>query len=286
MEPTCKPINKDYLTSSLKDFDSEILSKKYLQSNDEQLHTHANEEVLNRLNVSDTGTLLFDGNEIKTDSQAIRQLIDLSYANANTYTDERIAELINGAPSTLDTLKEIADALEENGDVVQTLHDAIGSKTDQADLETVAFSGSYHDLIDKPFIPTNTSQLTNDAGFKSTDNDTWKANTASSEGYVASGADHANQVWKTDANGNPAWRDEAAVLPGTVLEQTLTAGATTLTFTDDAITDDSMIDIYTDPYCTELSAVNQDGNTLTLTFDAQETDMRVCVKVGDMYGVS
>lgn len=275
-----KPISKDYLTSSLKDFDSEVLDKKYLKSDDGQLHTHANKEVLNRLDVSDTGALLFDGTEINTESQAIRQLIDLSYANANGYTDERIAELINGAPSTLDTLKEIADALAENDDVIQALHDAIGSKTDQADLKTVAFSGSYHDLIDKPVIPTNASQLTNDAGFKTADNDTWKANTASSEGYVASGADHANQVWKTDENGNPAWRDEAAVLTGTILEQTLTAGATTMTFTNDAITDDSLIDVYTDPYCTGLKAVNQDGSTLTLTFDAQNVNMRVCVKVG------
>lgn len=275
-----KPISKDYLTSSLQDFDSEVLDKKYLKSDDGQLHTHANEEVLNRLEVSDTGALLFDGNEISTESQEIRQLIALSYANANEYTDERIAALINGAPSTLDTLKEIADALVENDDVVQVLHDAIESKTDQADLEAVAFSGSYHDLVDKPVIPTNTSQLTNDAGFKSTDNDTWKANTASSEGYVASGADHANQVWKTDENGNPAWRDEAAVLTATVLEQTLTAGAVTLTFTSDAITDDSLIDVYTDPYCTGLKAVNQNGSTLTLTFDAQEVNMRVCVKVG------
>lgn len=65
-----KPISKDYLTSSLKDFDSEVLSKKYLQTDDEQLHTHANEEVLNRLNVSDTGALLFDGIEINNSAYA------------------------------------------------------------------------------------------------------------------------------------------------------------------------------------------------------------------------
>lgn len=37
------------------------------------------------------------------------------------------------------------------------------------DLKSVAFSGSYDDLLNAPTIPTKTSELENDSGFKTTD---------------------------------------------------------------------------------------------------------------------
>lgn len=47
------------------------------------------------------------------------------------YTDTKIADLINGAPSTLDTLGEIADAMENNQNVIEALDSAIGTKVDK-----------------------------------------------------------------------------------------------------------------------------------------------------------
>ena len=64
-------------------------------------------------------------------STAQQRAIDEAYANSNFYTDEKIADLIGGAPDTLDTLKEIVDAMAENEDVVDALNDAIGTKANE-----------------------------------------------------------------------------------------------------------------------------------------------------------
>lgn len=39
------------------------------------------------------------------------------------------------------------------------------------------------------------------------DSNTWKANTASSDGYVKKGGGNPNKAWGTDTDGNPGWRD-------------------------------------------------------------------------------
>ncbi len=59
-------------------------------------------------------------------SKEQQRVIDEKYKSANTYTDQKIAQLVNGAPETLDTLKEVADAMAENKSVVDALNAAIG----------------------------------------------------------------------------------------------------------------------------------------------------------------
>jgi hypothetical protein len=56
---------------------------------------------------------------------------------------------------------------------------------------------------------TNLNQLTNGPGYITSYVDTWNANTKTVAGYVAAPGAVANKVWKTDASGNPAWRDDA-----------------------------------------------------------------------------
>lgn len=54
--------------------------------------------------------------------------------DAKSYADKKVADLVNGAPETMDTLKEVSDALDKNKDVVDALNASIGNKANQSDL--------------------------------------------------------------------------------------------------------------------------------------------------------
>ena len=55
-------------------------------------------------------------------------------ASAKSYADKKVSDLINSAPTTLDTLGEIATAMQENADVVEALESAVGTKANASDL--------------------------------------------------------------------------------------------------------------------------------------------------------
>ncbi len=76
-----------------------------------------------------------EGKSLVSDAERIAW--NAMYEQATGYTDQEIAKLINGAPSTLDTLGEIANAMGENKDVVEALDSAIGAKADQKEMESL-----------------------------------------------------------------------------------------------------------------------------------------------------
>lgn len=63
------------------------------------------------------------------------------------------------------------------------------------------------------------------------------------------------------------------------LTATLSTGETTLTISDSSITEDSMIDIYTNVFGVNPTEVTVASGSITLVFDAQETDLGVKVRV-------
>lgn len=82
-------------------------------------------------------------------SMAQQKAIDDAYANSNKYTDQKIADLINGAPETMDTLKEVADAIEKNKSVVEALDKSIGTKANQNELDTHTGNDTIHITSDE-----------------------------------------------------------------------------------------------------------------------------------------
>lgn len=77
-------------------------------------------------------------------SREQRTAIDEAYANANQFTLSKIAELVNGAPETLDTLREVADAISMHDSVVDALDSAIGKKANQTELDTHTGNSTIH----------------------------------------------------------------------------------------------------------------------------------------------
>lgn len=78
-----------------------------------------------------TGTVSLSASDVGADESGAA---NTALTNAKSYTDTKISDLINSAPTTLDTLGEIATAMENNADVVEALEDAIGTKATASDL--------------------------------------------------------------------------------------------------------------------------------------------------------
>lgn len=100
---------------------------------------------------------------VKNISDGVDEKLNKAYQQSTGYTDTKIAELINGAPSTLDTLGEIAQAMQDNENVVDALESAIGSKAPQAELDGHTGNSTIHITASERTKWNNKMEKTGDA---------------------------------------------------------------------------------------------------------------------------
>ena len=128
-------------------------------------------------------------------------------ASGHTITNTKV----NVATQAYVDKKSVA-AVQYLGTVSNTNELAAKNPNSVGDFCRVAAAfGSYHagDLLLCKTLKTASAAATWDVIHGELDKDTWTANSKTAAGYVAAGGNNANKVWKTDASGNPAWRDDA-----------------------------------------------------------------------------
>ena len=121
--------------------------------------------------------------ELENDSGYLTEHQSLEGLASETYVDNKVSNLVNSAPETLDTLNELAQALGDDPNFATTVSTQIGKKVDKVEgkslvdddeIERLANVNNYDDtevrgLINAKAnpsdIPTKVSQLENDSGY-------------------------------------------------------------------------------------------------------------------------
>lgn len=111
------------------------------------IEAEANKTIVDSA-LNSTSTNPVENKVINSAISGLNSLISTSnqstLAAAENFTKNQIAELIGSAPETLNTLGEIADAMENNKDVVEALDEAIGTKANASDLTATSSKLDLH----------------------------------------------------------------------------------------------------------------------------------------------
>jgi hypothetical protein len=134
-----------------------------------------------KLTVTGTTPIAISASQVSGLPSKVSDLTNDSNFQTSAQVNTAIQAVVGAAPAALDTLQEIATRLASDESAVSALTTTVSSKAsttyvdaqlalkvNSSALATVATSGSYTDLSNKPTIPTvpsTVSAFTNDAGY-------------------------------------------------------------------------------------------------------------------------
>jgi len=243
-------------------------------------------------NTDDIATLQSDKADV-SHTHSSSDITDIDDYATKQYVDNSISGLVDNAPDALNTLNELSAALNDDSNFATTVTNALAAKANSADLATVATSGDYDDLSNKPTIndstitiqkngstvdtfttngsaktiditvPTKTSDLTNDSNFVDI-----------SDPAVASGitsakvTDYDTHIADTDIHVTTAdknkWNNQTYVFrySSTALTASSTNSNTLLDNTDNLKVGDKVID--SDGVLFSITAIDTENSTFTI----------------------
>jgi len=148
-----------------------------------QFHEKGNTDALVYGQTVAEGVIIDENTTLDEKLQDLVESSDLAtVATSGSYND------LSNKP-TIPTVDQTYSASSTNAQSGVAVASAISGKANSADLATVATSGSYADLSNKPSIPSKTSDLTNDSGFLTQHQDiSGKANSADLAAVATSGS--------------------------------------------------------------------------------------------------
>jgi len=188
--------------------------------------------------------------------------------------------------STETDISGLESAVATQGQSITSLSNTVGQHTTSIQALTTATTHNAGDINTINSLIGNGTPTTTDQTIIGAINEL-HAEIGGGSAIQAGSVEYVNTASGLSATDVQAAIDEvAAAIPSVASEiksGTLTAGQTSivLTFTTQVIGNDTLLDIYTDTYGVNPTAIATTSSTVTLTFAAQASNLKVTVKASN-----
>jgi hypothetical protein len=233
-------------------------------------HTHDNKDTLDNFS-SDDSNLYYGGQTVTINGVTIN---DELYTTEATLSSYKISQLLDKLSNEMQELiNSTTDNIDDNTVSTEKTYSSVKIENKINTIEETISGVIKRDIV---------SALPQDNIDNSTIYMVLKENGA--ENNIYDEYMYINSNWElignTEINLNNYYsKEEVDSLLGIILTDELAIGETELIITNENITTDSMIDIYTDTFNIRPTNVVISNGNITLTFDAQEVTVNVKVVV-------